>query len=343
MKPFKVLFCLFAFVAAFVAVNLYVEPTVVQYFTDGGAQLATVSPLVAIFAKDLQKNLYPDNEFYKNSKDDSVWVQASKVILPQAGAKPNVEIDRTTLPATITKRTDTAEEYNLAEFTSDPTLLQDTEAMQLSYAKRASILEDHVATINTKVADYFGQAFLPTLAANMVRTSGSSIVATAPGASGNRKALTDADLIKAVTLLDRMDVPMNERYAAITAEMYANLLALDKFVDYQKRGLTDLVAKGWIGEIYGLKIYKRSYLGVYDNTGTPVKKALGAATATTDNEAMLIWQRNAVRRAESGVKVFMDQDKPEYYGSVFSAMVNAGGRIARTDQKGVVAIVQAHA
>ena len=39
------------------------------------------------------------------------------------------------------------------------------------------------------------------------------------------------------------------------------------------------------------------------------------------------------------VKVYADMDKPEYYGSIFSAMLRAGGK-TRKDLKGVIALVE---
>lgn len=347
MKPMSIVRVMLMVIIAFVGITAFASPEMADFYSslhiptdwNTGVTMAA-SPLVIQFAKDIQDNIYPANEFYKQSVDDSVWIDGITVRLPQAGVAPNVVTNRTTLPATIAKRTDSAEEYNIDEHTTDPTLIQDTEEMIVSYQKRASVLMNHTETINTKVADNFAQIWSPTQSGNILRTSGPSISVTSPGATGNRKAIADADLIAAVTLLDRMDISAEERYMLIPASMYGQLLALDKFVNYQSRGLVDLVGKGFIGEIYGLKIYKRSRAALYDNTGTPVKKAIGAAAATTDNESVLIWHKSKVRRAEGGAKVYMNEAKAEYYGSIFSAKVNSGGRIARTDEKGVVTIVQ---
>lgn len=348
MKTPKILKGLLLTLFAVIAIMVFASPEMAHFYAyvgltpDLGSGISiAASPLTIAFAKDIQENLYPDNEFYKQSKDDSIWVKNNEVRLPQAGAAPNVEVDRAVIPAQVKRREDTAEAYYLQEFTTDPILIQDTEEMQLSYAKRVSVLGDHTNQLNTSVADNFAQIWMPTLATNMVRTTGTAAAATATGATGNRLKVIDADWIKAVTLMDRMDIPANDRFACIPASMYGQLLEIDKFVNYQTRGLVDLVGKGFIGELYGIKLFKRSRLAVYDNTGTPVKKAFGAATTTADNEAILIWHKDKVRRAEGGVKVFHKEDDPTMYGSIYSAMVNAGGRIARADQKGVVAIIQA--
>ncbi len=348
MKTRQILKGLMLTLFAVFAIAVFASPEVAQYMADihvlGSADpnvcTAMASPLVITFAKDIQENLYPDNEFYKQSRDDSAWVDGKTVRLPQAGAVSRSQKNRNVLPAQVKKRDDTAEEYDIDEFTTDPILIQDTEEMQLSYAKRQSVLTDHINTLNTDISDNYSQIWMPTLATNMVRTTGATLAATAPGATGTRKGVADADLIAAVTLMDRMEIKAENRFMGIPTDLYAQLLSLDKFVDYQKRGLVDLVSKGWIGEIYNCKIYKRSRFAIYDNTATPVKKAYDAAAATTDNQAILLWQKDAVRRAEGKIKVFEKIDDPSYYGSIFSALVNSGGRLARTDQKGVVSIIQ---
>jgi len=43
--------------------------------------------VTTIFSKELQKNLYPDNSFYKGCKvDEGVAINAETVEVPQAGA-----------------------------------------------------------------------------------------------------------------------------------------------------------------------------------------------------------------------------------------------------------------
>jgi len=42
-----------------------------------------------------------------------------------------------------------------------------------------------------------------------------------------------------------------------------------------------------------------------------------------------------VRRASGVIQPFLDLDKPEYYGSIFSMLVRFGAQVARNDNKGV--------
>jgi hypothetical protein len=300
------------------------------------------APLTIIFAKDIEANIFPNNEFYMNAKDDSAFVEGKTVKHPVAGLVPNVEINRTQLPATITKREDDENSYDLNEFTTDPTLIQDIEEIETNYSKRQNVLADHIDTLNTKIATFFANLWLPNGSDNIVRSSGTTArVASAPGASGNRKRITKEDFIEVSTKFNRMDVPTNGRLCVMPAEFLEDLLLIDGFVEADKIGKANLI-EGQIGRLLGFDIFIRSTVGVYTNDGTPVKKALGAATATSDNLAALFWYKGWVNRAKGGIKVYSALDKPEYYGSMFSAMVRAGGKI-RKDKKGVVALVEAHA
>jgi hypothetical protein len=301
---------------------------------------AAYDPLLQIkFAKDIQEQLYPDNSFYKNSFDDSGDLTMGTVRRPVAGDDPEAETNPTTYPLSVSERSDTNSDYDVDFHTTKPQFVRINEEMMVSYAKRQSIIRSHVSVLNTKVADGMVYAWLPSLATNFVRTSGANAAATAPGATGNRKAITKDDFIDACTILDRMDVDGN-RYALVPADLYGQLLKIDDFIDYNKTGRADMLAKGVIGEIAGVQIYKRSRSGIYTNASTPVKKAPGAATATSDNQAVLIWSDKMVYRAEGAPQVVIGQPNPEYAGAtLFNANCYAGGKM-REDQKGVVAIIQ---
>jgi hypothetical protein len=319
--------------------GLLVVISILASMVPGVSGSLNVDALVTLFAKDITKNLYPDNAFYKRSKNDTAFLSGKTVVLPQTGAKPNVEKNRTTLPATISKRVDDQTQYDIDEFTTDPILIQDTEEIVISYPKRQSILEDHTSSLNERIADTLANIWLPTLGSNIVRTTGGATAATAPGATGDRKLVTKEDFIGMFNLFNRMDLPMTGRFAVLPADMYADILKIDGFVEADKIGSSNLIS-GIVGRLLNFDIYIRSKVGVYDNSATPVKKAIGAAGEATDNLASLFWHESFVRRAEGSVKVFSDIDKSEYYGSVFSALVRAGGSLSRADQKGVAALVQ---
>lgn len=302
-------------------------------------------PLKIIFAKDLQKNLYPKNEFYKNSVDDSSMIDGTKVVLPQAGAPPDTIKNPVDFPLALNSRVDGSEEYPLDLYATKPTHVRIDENLVVAYDKRVAILEDHKSSLNTKIADGMADVWFPDAslgATNYVRTTGAAVSTLAPGATGTRKAVALADFVKVVTLMDNMEIPEEDRYGLIPSTMYGDLVLIPEFMDYQKRGLVDLIAKGWIGEIMGVKIYKRSRAGVYSNAGTPAFKPSGSSIATTDNLSALFWQKGMVRRGEGEVKIFIKENDPQLLGSAFNAAVRAGGRRSRTDGKGVISLIQSH-
>ena len=69
------------------------------------------------------------------------FVLAGKVVhIPNAGNKPGVQKNRSSLPATITQRTDIDITFPLDEFTSDPVKITNAEKYELSYDKRESVI-----------------------------------------------------------------------------------------------------------------------------------------------------------------------------------------------------------
>ena len=312
--------------------------------------------LKQIFSTDLAKNLFPKNEFYKKSKDDSAFVDNNQVNLPQSGSKPAVVKDRNSFPATASQRTDSATAYTISEFSSDPTHLQHSEELVVNYAKRASIVEDHAKELNLAIANEMMYAWARggdsenswAIKPEMVRTTGTATrTAFMPqvggtGVTGTRKRIVKADLQEVNTILNRQDFGVSGRFGLITADMLEDFFLIDEFAnsDYNS---SKPYAEGQPETFYfmGINWFVRSSANVFTNAGTPVLKAKTANTAATDNNGALIWHMDAVRRAEGGVTSFVDQNSPLYYGDVLSALVRAGGIGARKDGKGIVNLVEA--
>ena len=292
-----------------------------------------------IWSRDIADKLFPNNSFTAAAINDAAFVDNYKVHLPQAGTNPTVERNRTVLPATISQRTDTTVEYELSEFTSDPTLITDLDAIEVSYDKRQSVLRAHIEQLNKEMTDWISYWWGPTQAANIVRTSGASRAAFVSGATGNRKKVALADILNAKRKLDNMDVPMDGRVLVVPGEMYNDLLEISNVLSAEFNQ-TGRLPDGVVNRIFGFDIFIRSSLVSYTNAGTPARRLPGAVALTSANASILAYHRDFVRRALGGVKVYADEDKPAYYGSIFSAMARAGAAKAYTDETGVVAIVE---
>ena len=295
--------------------------------------------IVKLFSKELQENLFPSNEFYKQSKvDGGIGAKFGTVEVPQAGAVPGITLNPSVFPLTPAQRTDDVKTYTVDNYATDAIHIEDVNEIVTNYSKRADILKDHSRSLNSRIADEMAVAWAPTLAAQKIFTSGTADgTALAPGATGTRNALTRNDFADLAIRFDIDDVDAGARNLLVDARLYAQLLKIDSFVnfDYVNRKPT---VDGQIGEIFGMKVFKRSRSAYFDVANA--KKAVGAATATTDNLAVIAWADNYVRRAEGSVKVYSDLDNPLYLGSIFNAAVRAGGTAGRTDEKGVYALIQ---
>tara|TARA_Y100001973_G_C5177426_1_gene322848 strand:+ start:853 stop:1755 length:903 start_codon:yes stop_codon:yes gene_type:complete len=294
--------------------------------------------ITKLFSKEIQENLFPVNEFYKQSKlDANVSAQFGVVQVPQAGAAPTVVKNPSSFPLTVSQRTDDVLEYNVDAFATNPIHIEDVNEAMTNYSKRQDIIKDHVKALNTRIADEMAFVWAVTAASNKIFTTGANVAAAAPGATGNRKGLTRADLAKLAVMFDKDDCLADERNILISAAQYEELLNIDSFInfDYVNRKPT---VDGQIGEIFGMKVFKRSRNTIFNNSN--VKKAVGAATAATDKLSILAWSDSYVRRAEGTVKLFSDIDSPMYLGSIFNGLVRAGGTAGRSDEKGVYSLIQ---
>lgn len=294
-----------------------------------------------IWAQDIAGNLFPDNSFIMRSINDDAFVEKNKTVsLPQSGSVPVVERNRTTFPADADQRTDTVVTYDLDEYTTDPTHIQDIEEMETSYDKRTSVTMEHADTLQKTIADWMAYHWAADAAGQIVRTTGDDRVAFIAGATGNRKKITYVDFLGAKRVLDNQDVPAEGRVCLLPAEMYNDLFELDEVINLQKQGTANLPS-GVVARILGFDIMMRSNVVSYTNAGTPVKRTPDAAALTTANAAALFYHEKFVRRAKGNVKVYVNEDQAPYYGSLFSTMAKAGGRKRYTNGRGVVALVEA--
>jgi len=299
-----------------------------------------------VWISDIKEALFQPNPFMQRATDHSMFVNYKTVHVPQAGSNQTVKKDRTLLPAAINQRTDTELTYNLAEYTSNPILLTNIEELQINYAKRQSILSSTNAKLSEVTANQTLYAWAPSGASRQVRTTGAAAAAYLPHstATGTRKAITLADIASARAILDNDNVPLEGRVLVMTANMYNNeFLAISNVQQYLSYGQA-VLPTGVVNKIFGFDIMIRPTVLFYDNTGTPVIKSVddeGVQTdAASDNAAALAYHPNFVAHALGGIEVFADENKPEYYGSIFSSLVMHGATKLRTDQKGVVAIIQ---
>ena len=120
--------------------------------------------------------------------------------------------------------------------------------------------------------------------------------------------------------------------AVITPAMLSDLMLIPQFTDADKYGRSS-IPTGVAARAFGFDFYVRSSVVVTD--GADALKAEGAAAAATDQDAAVFYSSDYVRKAKSGVQILMDENKPEYLGSLMNARCRFGAAPARNDNKGV--------
>lgn len=298
------------------------------------------------------ENLFKDGSFMEKCFKEDDYVIAGKVVhIPQAGAKPNIVKNRTSIPAVAVQRNDQDIVYVIDEFTSDPTHIPHADTIELSYDKIANVLADHVTTLREVIGDSLLVNWLEAStypnsanisAAPVIRTSGSAVASHLAGTTGNRKKFVKEDLKRARFHFNKLNIPKENRYALVSSDMLDQLLD-DPDLMKRDTSLEMDVKNGVIARLYGFDLLERSSTAVYTNATTPVVKPVGALPNTSDNDSVICWQENCVARALGTVDFFEDLRNPTYYGDIYSALVRMGGRKRRKNAEGILAIVQEHA
>ncbi len=298
-----------------------------------------------IWQDHIEGNLFKNNEFLLASTDAGQYVLQGKVVhIPQAGALPNVVKNRSSLPATVVQRGDTDITYTLDEYTTDPILIPNAETFELSYNKRESVLGEYESSLRQTVADNLLIDWSPSGSTGLVlRTSGVATATTLAGTTGNRAKFTVNDLKAAQLQLNKQNIPMEGRYALISADMFQQLIDDMSATQYRDFSAAYDVKDGVLGRLFGFNIMMRSNVVTYTNDTAPEVNPYGATPDVADNDGVLCWQTGAVERALGDIKFFERIGDPTYYGDVYSVSVRMGARMRRSDARGIVAIVQAAA
>lgn len=311
--------------------------------------------LPGVFTAGVQKEMWAqyiidrfwkDNQFLTRAYNDDQFVLMGKIVhIPQPGALPNTQKNRSSFPAVAVQRADTDIVYVMDVYTADPTHIPDADKYELSYDKIDSIYGDHAGALTQFVADdiviskWLDETVTPvTKLYTTGGSAGNTTAATAPAATGTRFACDHTDLKKWQLKFNSSNVPKTGRQAMFESNMLDQFT--DSLSDTQYRQFNEYydAKEGVIGRLYGFDILERSSVAVAN--AAHAIKALGAAGAATDCVASLVWQKDCVARAMGDVKFFEDIDAPLYYGDLYSSLMRMGGRRRRGDDLGVGAMIQ---
>lgn len=359
LKPLNLLYniVVFAVLFAFTGINalLAIPCGIATGILLGFAMSPSVAIYMAIqkqiWENHIEEGLYKDNQFLKTMRPaDKENINGTTVTIPQAGAAAAVVKNRSSLPATVTQRTDIPTTYQIGEFTSDPMLVKHADTVELSYDKRESVLRDNQSKLAEEVAeDVLMSIVKPGVgtttqipAGSILVTAGADGDATAPSATGTRKKYVVTDLQRAQTFLIRKKAWKDGRmFALLTAEAAAQMFPADSQVTATYMAAVSEAERrqGILYKAYGFNIMVRSTVYLFDNAGA--FKPLSANGAATDDEGILFYNGDAVEFAMGDVVAFENEKDATYYGDIFSFLVRCGARAVREAFEGLLIIKQA--
>ncbi|MFD0997689.1 hypothetical protein ACFQ21_00155 [Ohtaekwangia kribbensis] len=297
-----------------------------------------------LFSSDLQERLYPDNSFYAGTQQDTAAIDVEEIEIPQdEDGEAEVVVNPTQLPLPISIEEDKKKTYGADLLVTKPTAVTYNNQLLVSYDKRAAKLRKHLNSLDRQLAERIMYGWSPSVA-NFIRqtTGGTTRAATAPGATGTRKRSIEDDWMWAFTLFNTLNIPVEGRRVVVPPTMLEDIIAIKKAYGQGTDSNNQLLAKGAVTELFTFNVFVRSKTQVYTEAATPVKKAIGAATATTDNLAAIFYHTQMVRHIKGDVQVWMDKEpRGEYAGAkAMNAGLRGGGAISRLSEIGVAALVE---
>ena len=303
------------------------------------------------FSAELQKQLFPDNEFYKKSRTETgIGASVESVDIPVAG---NVGAAKSgepeTLPLQIKAREDSVKNYIVEPIYTDPYIVTNEESIVLNYNKLTDLASSLAMSVNTRAADIAAVNWGATLATNIAQMTGTARTTNVTGTTGTRKGIAKNDMLNVRRVFNRMQLPNRGRgsiYGLLTPDMVDDIMKIPEFVDADKTGELSKLLAGEIGFIAGINLMMRTSDNgsaglMYSEAATPVKRTIDEALAATDNAAAIFWHISMVRHAEGHAKSIINRNVAGYNGAtIIENIVRFGATFDRPDQKGIFALVE---
>ena len=300
--------------------------------------------LKRLFSSDLQTKLFPDNSFYAGTQSDVAAIDVEKIEIPQdEDGEAEIVVNPTIFPLPISIEEDKKKEYGADLLVTKPTMVTYNNQLLVSYDKRAAKLEKHLKSIDRQLAERIMFGWAPTLAPFIRQTTGVGTRAgTTPGATGTRKIAVEADFMWAFTLFNTLNIPMDQRRVVVPPTMLEDIIAIKKAYGQGTDSNNELLAKGAVSKIFTFDVFVRSATQIYTEAATPVKKAIGAASAVTDNWGAIFYHTKMVRHIKGSAQVWMDPaPRGEYAGGIgMNVGLRGGSTTSRLSEIGVAALVE---
>lgn len=291
-----------------------------------------------IWIDRLLLDLFPANEYLADLEDMSAFVDKDKINYAGIGSAPTVTKNRTDYPIPLAPREDMPYQIELAEYSTDSTLVQDAEVVELAYNKLDSVLKQHKEQIVLELANEGLFAIAPEANANFT-----PIVETSGGANtSSLKKIVKADIANLALAFDRLNYPAKGRVLVMSPEMFWEFVSNDDTLNRQyEMNAQQGVVTGVLLNYYGFEIRMRTGVPHYEKVGSIwTRKAYGSEVEGTDKYAAI-----AYIKGQSGIKAIGETtmyggDRPEtgYQGYIINFRMR--GVVSALRQRMLGAIIQ---
>jgi len=324
------------------------------------------------FQRMLEKQLFPDNSFYKFSKNAGK-PNVSSVEIPQSSGHDapilggvnsgyyttSNDGNAATALTPVIKVNDKLTYSNTILRPEKPYVFETLQEEELSYNKASAIADEQADNMNTGIANYIATVWAADVANYIIPTTGlnqagteqkrSSNVVTG-GYTGLVKRFAYEDLQALNLEIARQNITGGQWRALPTPELWEDILRIPEVVDYEKTGNETMLKKGVIGR-WGKVLFldprqndRWNANVLYDTTGgvgAEVPVAYDGALNVNCQSALLVWNDKYVERNEGAIKFFSRKNDPIYMGDIAQWGVRVGGSYRRTDGKGVICVYEA--
>lgn len=254
-----------------------------------------------IWTDQLMKNFYPDASFLAFSKNFTALVEYDKLHMAEVGVDPQVFINNTTYPISVSDRIDTPIEIELDLFETENTLVRSPDLVELSYDKLDSVVYGHKQALRTSTAMKAAHAYAPnsdTPFTPVIETSG------APTEDGFSR-LTIKDILLLKRRFDDCDIPSDNRFLVLCPRHVEDLLLENTNIF---KDIFDLI-DGKPKKFAGFSFLEFSKTAKY-NAVTKQKIAFGAVGENVTYSSFA-FHKDEVMRADGTVKMYADKDDPK--------------------------------
>ncbi len=304
--------------------------------------------LKRVLTKELNPFLFPKNDYIAgNAMFDNQGADADVVIVNESQELPKVIENQTVFPLPINSTEHAHKSYEIDTHRTEATYVEDVDELLTNFSVRSNELQKHANVQKTQYFDKIAYLWAQDGSASLQRTTGpNSALAINGTMTGSRKSMTRADWIQLIATHAKKEVPTEGLVALVDEAMYWDIINTAGFTQFDLTGKVDPVRGGTlIGELLGVKIYKRNGVPFYSADATTKINYInndGSRRRPNGDECLsvMMWHPAFVRYSLGNEKVYVNVDDAQYQGSYMSTKLRVGASRSRLDNIGVEMLVQ---